>query len=137
MDEQEGQDHTDRAARVTRVGPGRRGTDRDRDTDWQRPGFWLSVMGFLLTIALVLLGAIWNKLDTMNSTMTAFAVSSAAQSRDIQALQDFKKEQRNQDDMRDTYTSNTREKVLKMEQKLEDFGIIKPGELNSMSVAKK
>lgn len=100
-----------------------------RDTDWQKPGFWLSVMGFLLTVALVLLGAIWSKLDTMSTSMTAFAVSATAQGKDIQALQDFKKEQHDKDDLRDTWSANTREKVLKMEQKLEDFGIIKPGEL--------
>ncbi len=119
----EPEDH-DQLERIERSGSGGR-----RETDWQKPGFWLSVMGFLLTIALCLLAAIWNKLDAMNTTMVAFAVSSTAQGKDIQALQDFKKEQHEKDEVRDTWSANTREKVLKMEQKMEDFGIIKPGEL--------
>jgi hypothetical protein len=69
-----------------REGPGR------RETDWQRPGFWLSVMGFLLTIALVLLGAIWNKLDTMDAKYQAFAINSHGQDIEIEGLKADRKE---------------------------------------------
>lgn len=72
--------------RIERSGSGR------RDTDWQRPGFWLSVMGFLLTIALVLLAAIWNKLDTMDAKYQAYAITSNGQGIEIKHLNDDRKE---------------------------------------------
>lgn len=114
VEEERGED----TERIQRQGYGRRESDK-APSDWQKPGFWLSVLGFLLTIVLVVLSAIWNKLGTIEGAVQAGAVVSGVQAKELETqrhdFEEFKRLQRAQDDLRDTYSTNTRERVIKLE----------------------
>jgi len=62
--------------RIPRQNYGRRVYDDKAPSDWQKPGFWLSALGFLLTIALVLLSSIWNKVTSIEAGIAALNVDS-------------------------------------------------------------
>jgi hypothetical protein len=117
-DEERGED----TERIPRQDFGRREYDK-APSDWQKPGFWLSVLGFLLTIVLVVLSAIWNKLGTIEGSVQAAAVVSGSQAKELEfqkrELDEFKRLQRAQDDLRDTYITNVRERIVKLEAKEE------------------
>lgn len=105
MDEREDQ--------IERNGPGR------RENDWQTPRFWVSVLGLLLTVALVLLSAIWNRVSSIDSGVQALAITTNGQAKDIAAqqreLEEFKRNQKAADDIRDAYMTNARERIVKLE----------------------
>lgn len=84
-DEERGEDF-DRTERVQRQGYGRREGDKG-PSDWQKPGFWLSALGFLLTIALVLLSSIWNKVSSIEAGIAALNVDSGKQAAKLEFQQ--------------------------------------------------
>lgn len=103
----------EREDQIERSGPGR------RENDWQTPRFWVSVLGLLLTIALVLLSAIWNRVSSIDSGVQQLAIASSGQAKDIAALQheleEFKRNQKAADDTQGAYVTNARERIVKLE----------------------
>lgn len=60
-------------ARVDRDGPGRR--ESDKPSPWQNPGLWVSILGFLLSLCVVVGSMVNSQLRDLHSDMTNLTIS--------------------------------------------------------------
>jgi hypothetical protein len=112
----------------------RRSGENDRREDlvklspWQSPGLWVSILGFLLSLSVVVGGVVSKQLADLHSDMTALTISTTRtntqQAAEIKQLQDELHEEKEKRDKesgdQSAYNYDLSGKLIRIQTRIED-----------------